>query len=77
MLSVNIECDPAPFLGALDLLSAELPNLSGEVRSRLLDLLEGAGELVRFQTSSTLGALKLTLYPSDLLLEFVAASGAR
>jgi hypothetical protein len=70
MQTINVECDATPIQTALD----ELSQLPLEIVQGLFDSLDSLGELIRFESSSAAGAIKITLHPSQRLLELTSAT---
>jgi hypothetical protein len=76
MNSISLEFDSSPFLAVVNRLSAELFDLPLEIVERLFDLFHSATDLVRFESASAAGTLKITLYPAERFLDFAATTRA-
>ena len=74
--SVRVECDPNEFIAELDQLTKHFANVPLELVDGLIDFLDGSGELVRFESHATAGAIKITLHLLERLLEFASATRA-
>lgn len=71
-----IECDTAPFDAAFRQLKGNLLECPGQVPEFFFDSLDGLGELICLEAETAGGTLKITLQPSERLLELVAAARA-
>ena len=72
----TLELDATPLTTALAKLSEHLLDIPLEVSEGLLDLFNASGEISRVESHTTAGAIKVTLHPSERLLEFLSTTGA-
>ena len=77
-MSVNplLELDATPLNTVLAKLSGHLLDIPLEVLESLLDLFSTSGEISRVESHTTGRTIKVTLHPSDRLLEFLSTIGA-
>ncbi|MCH8839369.1 MAG: hypothetical protein IH831_01575 [Planctomycetes bacterium] len=77
-MSVNptLELNATPLNTVLAILSEHLLDIPLEVLESLLDLFSASGEISRVESHTTAGTIKVTLHPSERLLEFLSTIGA-
>lgn len=74
----TLTADASELTAALDELTSLVESLDGrlELVDGLLGAVDNPSSLVRFESNTAVGAVNVTLQPSDLLLELLAAARA-
>lgn len=71
---IKIEMDSEYLDRTLGNLKEHLPDYPREFIDRLIGLIQVPGEFIRLESRTTNGAIKITIHPSDRLLELIATA---
>jgi hypothetical protein len=77
MNTPNDFCDLVPDVGPLESVLDRLRSAAetdGAIQERLIDLVNSPTQLVRAECETAMGAVKVTFFPTDALLELLPAS---